>query len=256
MLEGIETGYEARYDFPHRPASPRRVYMLASVPRSGSTLLSHLLWESGCLGAPLEYLNFLPQGPYSFAHASAEAQMRTWQGVLHRRTSPNGVFGVKCFPLQLRELQQRNPPLLMEVLNLLLLRNPNPRVVRLKRRDTLAHSISYARAALSGIWRREQEASGGVKVEYSRKAVEDARALIEHAEGEWDLLFGELGVEPLTLWHEDVVERPAEAARAVASFLDVELEPEAAISIPRVEKQSASDGALWADRYASSVGRE
>ena len=67
MLHGIETGYEERYDFPERDGPPDRVYVLASLPRSGSTYLSHVLWESGCLGAPLEYLNFLPGGHYGFA---------------------------------------------------------------------------------------------------------------------------------------------------------------------------------------------
>jgi hypothetical protein len=63
MLLWIETGYEAECDFPpHRPP-PSHPYLLASVPRSGSTYGSHILWQTGCLGAPLEYCNFEPTGP-------------------------------------------------------------------------------------------------------------------------------------------------------------------------------------------------
>src|SRR5438309_4220982 len=115
VLEGIETGYEEKYDFPLRAQPPERVYLLATVPRTGSTYVSHILWRSGCLGAPLEYLNFLASSPFAFAHGQPEKQRELWRSVLHRRTSPNGVFGVKCFSTQLRELQQANPSLLLEV---------------------------------------------------------------------------------------------------------------------------------------------
>jgi trehalose 2-sulfotransferase len=255
MLEGIQTGYEAEYDFPHRRYRPERVYMLASVPRSGSTFLSHLLWQSGCLGAPLEYLNFLSTGPYSFASGSPEKQIELWRSALHRRTSPNGVFGAKCFPLQLRELQQDNPALLLEVINTLLPGSTTPRVVRLKRRDTDSHAISFARAALSGIWRKEQEAIAGATVEYSEEAVDHARELLKHQETEWDRLFGELAIQPLTLWYEDVVEQPERAVGSVAAFLDVHLDAASAIVVPQVEKQSGSDSKRWAQRYAASVKR-
>ena len=111
MLEGVETGYEEKFDFPLRDCPPDQVYVLASVPRSGSTYLSHLLWRTGCLGAPLEYLNFLPAGHYGFASSAPEKQIELWESVLHRRTSPNGVFGVKCFPMLIALLSRSNPEL-------------------------------------------------------------------------------------------------------------------------------------------------
>jgi LPS sulfotransferase NodH len=250
MLEGIETGYEERYDFPHRAAAPERTYLLASVPRTGSTFVSHLLWRTGCLGAPLEYLNFLPTGPYHFAAGDPRGQVELWRSALHRRTSPNGVFGVKCFSLQLRELQKANPSLLLEVMATLLPRHPPARVVLLKRRDRTAHAISYARASLSGIWRKDQEAHGGVDVPYSAAAVQHARALLDQQEADWQALFDELRIEPLVLWYEDVLERPDAEVRRVAAFLGVTLDPAAEVSVPRVEKQSESDPRLWAERYA------
>src|SRR6476661_8647489 len=36
MLEGVETGYEEKFDFPERSAPPALIYTLASVPRTGS----------------------------------------------------------------------------------------------------------------------------------------------------------------------------------------------------------------------------
>jgi trehalose 2-sulfotransferase len=252
-LEGIETGYEERYDFSHRADPPQHPYMIATVPRSGSSYFSHLLWRTGCLGAPLEYLNFLPGGPARLAISDPQQQTALWRSILHLRTSPNGVFGVKCFSLQLRELQQRNPTLLREVFATMLMRGPATRVIVLKRRDRVAHAISYARSALSGIWRKEQEAAGAATVDYSPEAVEQARAYIEQQEADWDLLLKELSIEPLTLWYEDVLEEPGGAVSRVAAFLGVGLDPAAAMTIPMVEKQAEEDSVRWRERYAGGA---
>ena len=255
MLEGIETGYEEKFDFPYRARPPDRVYMLATLPRTGSTYVSHLLWSSGCLGAPLEYLNFLPGSPYAIAHGQPDKQTALWRSVLQRRTSPNGVFGVKCFSLQLRELQRDNPSLLQEVFETVFPKGRRAQVVRLKRRDSVAHAISYARAALSGVWRKEQEMRATSSVDYSDRAIDEARALLDQQEADWDMLFEEIGVEPLTLWYEDVVAQPDAAVQEVASHIGVDVDPAATVAIPEVERQSQDDSKRWAERYSASVPR-
>ena len=248
---GFETGYEERFDFPHRAALPERPYVLATVPRTGSSYVSHLLWQTGCLGAPLEYLNFLASGPSRFALDEPAKQTELWRSIIHLRTSPNGVFGVKCFSLQLRELQRSNPELLIEAMKLLLFRGPGTRVIRLRRRDRIAHAISYARAAASGVWRQEQESGGPATVEFSGKAVDDARAFLDRQEADWELLFAEYGIEPLTMWYEDIEAQPEQAIQAVAAFLDVEIDPTAALPIYQVERQSQDDSKRWRDRYGA-----
>ncbi|MEO6360238.1 MAG: Stf0 family sulfotransferase [Sphingomicrobium sp.] len=253
MLEGIETGYEDKYDFPHRSDPPESAYMFASVPRTGSTYLSHLLWKSGCLGAPLEYLNFLPSGPYHVVSGSPEQQIVLWRSLLHRRTSPNGLFGVKCFPTQMKELHHGNQPLFSEVMATLVPRDRQARIVQLKRRDRRAHAISYARAALSGIWRKEQEGQAGTRVEFSREAVDHARALLDQEEASWERLYNDRNIAPLILWYEDVVDQPGRAVASVAEFLGATVDPAAPIVIPEVEKQSEEDPKLWAQHYAASV---
>ena len=45
-----------RWDLPP-PESPPDNYVIAAIPRSGSTLLSRVLWDCGQAGAPSEYLN-------------------------------------------------------------------------------------------------------------------------------------------------------------------------------------------------------
>jgi LPS sulfotransferase NodH len=254
MLEDVETGYEGKFDFPE-PAEPRLTYMIATVPRTGSTYLSHLLWETGCLGAPLEYVNFDKAGPYGFASESPDVQLRLWRSVLRRRTSPNRVFGVKCFPMQLQVLQEENPALLSSVLGTLLPPGGPRRVIYLSRRDRAAHLVSYARASLSGIWRKEQEPDRGVEVPYSEKALETAGRWIDHQAAGWEEMFRGLRIEPLRLWYEDVVSEPEETVRRIAGYLGVTIVPGSAPPIPAVLKQSDSDARNWMAKYADAKGR-
>ena len=253
MLTDIETGYEGRFDFPARHQGPGRTYLLASVPRAGSTFFSHLLWRTGYLGAPLEYLNFEPAGPYGFAAASPQLQHQLWRSVLRRRCSPNGVFGLKAFPPQLHDLQQKNPALLQEV-NATMLPSDRPRrVVYLRRRDRVAQAVSYARADLSGVWRKEQENEGAAQLDYSDDALEAAERGIAFQEAAWEQMFQELRIEPLTVWHEDVLADGAAAAQAVAEYLGVAIDALAAVAVPHIEKQSEGDSAEWVERYATRL---
>jgi LPS sulfotransferase NodH len=252
MLQGIDTGYEGKFDFPPVAGPPAITYLLASVPRAGSTLFSHILWRTGCLGAPLEYLNFDPAGPYFFAANSTGAQHRLWHSVLKRRTSPNGVFGLKAFPTQLQALHARNPPLLAEVLAAMLPQAGPKRVVYLRRRDRVAQSVSLARAAMSGVWRKEQEGREAGPLEYSHEALEAAERGIAVQEELWERMLRELAVKPLRVWHEDVLADPAGAAAQVAGYLGVPIDPAATVDIPEIVKQARGDADDWAARYEAA----
>jgi trehalose 2-sulfotransferase len=248
----VDTGYEGKFDFPARAEGPERTFLLASVPRAGSTYFSHALWRTGCLGAPLEYLNFEPAGPYGFAANSPSVQQQLWQSVLRRRCSPNGVFGLKVFPVQLEQLNHDNPALLDEVLSVMLPADRERRIIYLRRRDRVAQTVSYARASLSGIWRKEQESVGAPAVDYSQEALESAERGIAFQEEVWARMFSDLQIEPLELWHEDVLADPFAAARHVADYVGVEIDAAAAVEVPEIRKQSEGDAPAWVERYASS----
>jgi LPS sulfotransferase NodH len=248
---GAVTGYEARFDFPWREAGPARPYLFASVPRSGSTYVSHLLWATGCLGAPLEYLNFEPAGPYGFASDSPQRQSELWTSALHRRTSTNGVFGIKAFPLQLQDVHAGNPGLVDEVMRTIFPRGRTLKVVELRRRDRTAHTISYARALLSGIWRKEQEPDDRPEPEYSVQAMARAERMLDLQHEAWQAMYRDLRIEPLVIWYEDVLAEPAAALNTVAAYLEVTLDPAAAIEVPAIQRQSQAGARAWAERHTT-----
>ncbi len=249
MIDPPVTGYEAEFDFPPHPKAPERPYLLASVPRTGSTYFSHLLWATGCLGAPLEYLNFEPAGPYGFANESPSRQLDLWQDVRRRRTSPNGVFGLKAFPLQLQVVHEQNPALVAQVMRTLFPSKSEAKVVELRRRDRTAHAVSYGRALLSGIWRSEQETQGRAEPDYSREAMDRAEQLIAQQEGAWQAMYADLRVEPLVLWYEDVLADPRTAIDAVARHLGVAIDPAAAVRVPTIERQPQAGARAWIERH-------
>ena len=244
MLDISDTGYEGKFDFPPREGPPEIFYLLATVPRTGSTWFSHMLWQTGCLGAPLEYLNFDQGGPYFFARSSASMQRDLWRSVLRRRTSPNGVFGLKCFPTQLDALGQSNPALIAGI-------RPS-HLIYLGRRDRAAHVVSLARAAMSGIWNQKQAQGREVSLDYSQEALEASERGIAAQEAAWDRLFESFGIAPLRLWYEDALADPAEAARQVADHLSVAIDPAAQVRVPAIEKQGGAESMAWAERYARS----
>jgi LPS sulfotransferase NodH len=254
MLDGIDTGYEGKFDFPGRSEGPKLSYLLASVPRAGSTYFSHLLWKTGCLGAPLEYLNFDRNGPYGFAASSPELQDQLWRSVLRRRCSPNGVFGLKAFVMQLDQLSQANPPLLRDVMAAMLPREGARKIIYLRRRDRVAQVVSYARASLSGIWRKEQESAHQAPIAYSHEALEACERGIAFQEEAWERMFNDLKIEPLAMWHEDALADPHAAAGAVAHYLGVRLDPDASVAVPEIRKQSEHDAAEWRSKFAAVRG--
>lgn len=245
VLDIEDTGYEGKFDFPKTSDPPSLVYMLATMPRTGSTFLSHLLWKTASLGAPLEYLNFDPEGPYFFASEAPEVQLTLWHSVQMRRTSPNGVFGFKCFPVQLHLLQEKNPQLLSLV-------RP-AKLIYLQRRERVKHVVSYARSFRSGVWRHEQDRGQSEDLVYSQQDMDEVNGWIDQQSRGWEEMFRRQGHDPLRLWYEDVVADPQATLAAVASFLEVEISPAAMFTVPAVTKQRFSKSDDWEQRYRRSL---
>ena len=162
------------------------------------------------------------------------------------------MFGLKAFPQQLEQLQQGNPVLIEEVLAIMLPRHRERRIVYLRRRDRVAQTVSYARATLSGIWRKGQERANSPPMEYSREAIEAAERGIVFQENVWERMFNDLRIEPLRLWHEDVLADGPAAAKAVADYLGVAIQKTASVAVPKIEKQSDGEARDWAAQYSAS----
>ena len=98
----IDRFFDTTYDFPRVNSKPA-VYLIASTPRSGSHYISHLLFATKYLGAPLEYLSAANFRRWSQI-AGSEDPARVLEEIMARRTSPNGWFGVQTHWYQFSEI--------------------------------------------------------------------------------------------------------------------------------------------------------
>ena len=159
-----------------------------------------------------------------------------------------------AFPAQLQELDGSNPALLRDVLATIVPRDRVRRVVFLRRRNKVAQAVSFPRAAIAGIWRKEQEGINQAPPDYSQHLVKSARREIAVQENAWSHMFRDLRIEPLSVWHEDVLADPTEAAQQVADYLGVTIDPASSLKVPEIRKQSQGDLQSWIDQFSRSRG--
>jgi len=228
-----------------RVAASRLTYLIASEPRTGSNLLCEMLRQSGVAGVPHEYF-----------HAEAVALVRARAGhatpaayladLVVRRTTPNGVFGVKAHGFQLAafvpQVRGALPPL--------------ARVVRVTRRDVVAQAVSLAIARRTGIWSRQgAEAPADPALAYDFGAIAGALALVQAERARWAAFQARLRRAPLVLDYEAIAADPGAACALVLRFLD-SAEPPAQVShTPAATKLGGRRNADWVERFRNEAAR-
>ena len=117
-------------------------YMVCSIPRSGSSLLCELLCATGRAGAPTEFFDATLMKEFSTAW-QVESFEQYLDALLRKKTSPNGVFGVKVHYGQFIDAFGD-----ADVTGLF----PNLRFIYIRRQDHVRQAVSYARAEQTGQW--------------------------------------------------------------------------------------------------------
>ena len=209
-------------------------YLVCATERSGSTLLCHLLDETGLAGHPEEYFEALrhsglPRRPHEYfdhvRHANIverlafrempdgeptpnelwvpETYDRYLAWALREGTTPNGVFGAKLmwgylgdFATLLRGIEGNAG---RPVPELLARSFPGLRYVQITREDKVRQAVSLWKAVQTQAWRQDGGGATGEKAEpvFSFRAINFlVRQLTAH-DASWDAYFLGLGVESL-----------------------------------------------------------
>lgn len=196
--------FSASLDRPGSP-SPVRTVLIASTPRCGSHMLGHAMATTGLLGVPFEYCNAanLEEWKRRLGTATTEA---TLAELMARRTTPNGVFGIKAHYEHCDALG--GPEGLFAAL-------PGLRIVHIRRADVMRQAVSFAVARQTGVWISGQEGTG-TPARYDAELVSDCLEDIAVQNAMWATAFDEAGIEPLNLYYEEVVrDLPAAVAQVV-----------------------------------------
>ena len=254
------------YDLPP-PAGAPQTFVVASVPRSGSTLLCRVLWDTGGVGAPKEYLNPMQLrdwevrfgSPLSrfghgllFGRAAGLARGRGWsrerfvkhvERVRERRSDASGRFGLK---LHYHHYESWFPARGWDIEALLAPRH----WVRILRRDRVAQAVSWVRALQSGRWVARQRAT--LPSMYRERQIERLLDEIDRQEAGWDAFFAERSAAPLILWYEDLASDMSATVRAVLAYLGVARAESVAVAEPDLKRLADETSARWIERYRAS----
>lgn len=133
--------FSESYDLP-RVDKPSKILIIASTPRCGSHMLGHALHKTNCFGFPLEYVNTrnFAEWKKRFHKESLEEVIKEIQ---QRRTSQNGVFGIKVHYSHIKQFG--NFRMLKRIF-------PDAYYVFLTRKDVLKQAVSLSIARQSGVW--------------------------------------------------------------------------------------------------------
>jgi LPS sulfotransferase NodH len=219
-------------------ASPNFRYCIANIPRSGSTLLARMLARTGVAGAPREYLNPLFLNAWARMNPGERLALGTYiTGIESRRTSENGVFGIKIHWRHVKNLLARKVPEAM--VRRLLMRHD--RFIFITRRDKLRQAISYYIAESTGIFHADQqgwaEDFGIALPSLSPERVLRHLADILDEERGWTDFFRKSGKPFIRVEYEDLISDYAGTCSGVLNFLGVE-----AGEIPKMTPRMAHRG--------------
>lgn len=240
----------------------RRVYVVASTPRTGSTLLCRALGETGRIGRPMEYLNPMQLRDWEVRFGSVASRWRHsllagpllagvglgWgperldahlARVMALRTGPTGWFGLKLHAHHRR--RWFGDRAIEEELGTVTW-------VRMVRRDRLAQAVSWARALQTHQWATTQPAWR--RPRYDPAAIAARIEAIAADEADWDR---ELAGQPVvTLAYEDVVADLHAAVRSV--FRHLGERDDVPPPTPGQARQADDESAAWIERYQAEAG--
>jgi LPS sulfotransferase NodH len=235
-----------RWQFEFDRREPVRSYVICSMQRSGTELLSHMLAGTMLAGVPHEYLR---QDLMARLKESWGIELETLDDYLReltlRKTSPNGVFGLKALWNQylMAVGEDRDPTELL----------PNASFVHLRREDRVRQAVSWTKALKTGSWLSvipEERA----EPEFDRAQIERIVRRIEEGEAGWERVFERYGITPFRLTYEELATDPAAKAREVLEFTGVELPADFDVQQPVLKRQADTLSDEWVARYASSAG--
>ena len=267
--------------------TPERSYLVCATPRSGSTLLCHLLDRTGVAGHPAEYFEALqhsglPRRPAEYfdrrRHAniverlafrempsagseptpsplwSPDTYDRYLAWAIQQGTTPNGVFAAKLmwgylgdFATLLRGIEGLAD---LHVPQLFASVFPDLHYVQITRTDKVRQAVSLWKAVQTQAWRRDagNDSAARVEPEFSFRAINYLVRLLTAHDASWDAYFLGLGIEPLKVTYEELAERPEPVVRRVLDHLGIEPPVPLDIGEPRLEAQADELSEDWVRR--------
>src|SRR6059058_1385613 len=241
----------------HKLRHPRRCYVVCTIPRSGSNLLTDGLRDTRRAGMPKQF--FLPKGESRYgaelgldAAADYAAYVR---GVVDSKTTHNEVFGFKLMSWYLDDFLKR----LREThgfgnsatRDLELLRKAFPRLsfVRIVRRHKLRQALSTARALQTGLWKVQKGKTTLREPQFDAELIEQSLREAQRQEQIWQDFFQRIGIRPFEVEYEKLCQDYEGTIHGVLDFLEISLPRGMRIGNPVTIRQADEISQMWEERF-------
>ena len=241
----------------HKLRHPQRCYVVCTIPRSGSNLLTDGLRATRRAGMPKQF--FLAKFEARYAAElgvdPAADYVAYVRGVVNRKTTHNEVFGFKLMSWYLESflhrLRQTQGFGNRATNDLEMLRNAFPRLsfVRITRRHKLRQALSTARALQTGLWKVQEGKTTLREPEFDPDLIEQSLHEAERQEKIWDHFFRKIGVQPFKVEYEDLCSNYEATIRGVLRFLKIKLPANARVGPPVTTRQADEISRIWEERF-------
>jgi trehalose 2-sulfotransferase len=235
-------------------------YLLCGTPRTGSTLLCSLLSSTGVAGHPDSYF----RGPDEQAWAD-ELGVPARAGraldyadfiaaVRDRATSDNGVFGARVMWGSLERVidglargsARPDVEVLQEAFGPLT-------ALHLRRQDTVAQAVSWARAEQTGYWQQGDVAQAKAQLDLDR--LTGLVRTIREDNQAWQAWFGEQDLTPLVVTYEELAGDRRGTVAKILAHLGLTVPSRWQPASPH-HKQADELNAQWTQAYRERFTRD
>lgn len=226
-------------------------YVIAAVPRTGSTMLCGLLARNGA-GRPTEHLNpDVPASPFSVAVAQ-RVPTESYLAAARAADTVAGIFGTKLMPHWLPTIDACCASRNRDYADMLRRLFPDARYVFLRRRNIVAAAVSLSVAMATGQWGGTED-NGSAAATVPTEEVHRNLLWLRRQEADWTDLLRRLGAQAHELYYEDLLEAPADAVRELLMHLGlrptaIELESGTAMQRGQATIELENRYLSWLDR--------
>jgi LPS sulfotransferase NodH len=241
----------------HKLRHRRRCYVVCTIPRSGSNLLTDGLRATRRAGMPKQF--FLPKFETRYGMELGVDPLADYpryiRGIVNTKTTANEIFGFKLMSWYLDDflarLRDTNAFGDVTIDDLSLLRNafPQVRFVHIHRRHKLRQALSTARALQTGLWKVKNGEMEEQEPQFDPELIEQSLREGERQEEIWHRFFQRIGVHPFDVEYEKLCQDYAGTIRSVLDFLRISLPRDTRIGPPVTIRQADEISRIWEERF-------
>jgi LPS sulfotransferase NodH len=238
-------------------------YLICGTPRTGSTLLCDLLRSTEIAGRPESYFRLPDEQAWADRwrlprnRAGAFDYADYVRAAVVAGSSGNGVFGARVMWGTLAEIVTKvgtvHPDLAGADLELLTRAFGRTRFVHLRRDDTVAQAVSWARAEQTHFWQDGDAALPGYEARFDFEQIQTLVKTIDEHNAAWRDWFAGFDLEPYPVYCEDLTTDPAGVTRAILNFLGLHLSAADQAIVPRHRRQADQLNHDWIARYRANL---